>query len=247
MKLIEILDSPIAFHRCLAEITGSANAGLLLSQAIYWQNRPAREGPNGWWYKTREDWYKETSLSRKELETARRACAGILLHKVKGIPPKTYYKVDVEELEKRLLALPSRSGPFIRPESDLFIRPETDRMNGPNGAEHLAHIGPSISTETNTETKAETNKHTQGRGSIEEVIKFCRDIGLPESDASWFFYKCEGNGWINGGKPIKNWRATIRAWQSAGYMPSQKQRNGQFSKPKEGASQMVERMLKGIQ
>lgn len=145
MRIIEILDSPIAFHRCLAEITGSANAGLLLSQAIYWQNRPRREDPSGWWYKTREDWYKETSLSRKELETARRACSGILLYKVKVIPPKTYYKVNVEELEKRLLALPSRSG--------QIIRTETGRMNGPNWAVCSDRNGPSISTETNTETK----------------------------------------------------------------------------------------------
>lgn len=45
---------------------------------------------------------------------------------------------------------------------------------------------------------------------------------LPVSDADWFFHKCEGNGWRNGGKPILDWRATVRSWKAGGYLPSQK-------------------------
>ena len=61
-----------------------------------------------------------------------------------------------------------------------------------------------------------------GRPTLEEVRLFCAKSGLPESDADWFFHKCEGNGWTNGGKPIKRWGSTITAWKAAGYMPSQK-------------------------
>lgn len=65
----------------------------------------------------------------------------------------------------------------------------------------------------------------RARGSFEEVEKFCVEIGLAGSDGEWFFNKCEGCGWQNGGKPIKDWRATLRAWRTAGYLPSQKQKS----------------------
>lgn len=63
-----------------------------------------------------------------------------------------------------------------------------------------------------------------------EIREFVKKNNLPESDAIWFFNKCEANDWTNGGHPIKSWQATIKAWSAAGYMPSQK--NGsQISAP----------------
>lgn len=59
--------------------------------------------------------------------------------------------------------------------------------------------------------------------TLDEVRRYCSDRGVPERDAEWFFYKCEGNGWTNGGRKIKSWTATIMSWKSAGYLPSQKQ------------------------
>jgi hypothetical protein len=62
----------------------------------------------------------------------------------------------------------------------------------------------------------------KSRATLEEVTAYCLDAGLPQSDAVWFWNKCEGNGWVNGGKPIKSWRNTIASWKAAGYMASQK-------------------------
>ena len=59
--------------------------------------------------------------------------------------------------------------------------------------------------------------------SLEEVIEFCSGQAICRDDAEWFWWKCEGCDWTNGGKPIKNWQATLRAWQAAKYLPSQKQ------------------------
>lgn len=70
------------------------------------------------------------------------------------------------------------------------------------------------------EGKTPTKK---SKGTLDEVLAFCESIGLPATDAEWFFEKCEGNGWKNGGKPILNWQATIRAWKLSHYLPSQKQ------------------------
>ncbi len=61
----------------------------------------------------------------------------------------------------------------------------------------------------------------------ERVRGFAKGEGIGEKDADWFFFKCEGNGWMNSGQPIRDWKAVVRTWWRAGYFPSQKQgRNG---------------------
>jgi hypothetical protein len=52
--------------------------------------------------------------------------------------------------------------------------------------------------------------------ALERVREFARGEGIGEKDADWFFYKCEGNGWTNGGEPIRDWKATIRQWWRTG-------------------------------
>lgn len=56
-----------------------------------------------------------------------------------------------------------------------------------------------------------------------KVREFARGEGITRMDAEWFFFKCHANGWTNGGKPILDWKATLRSWQRARYLPSQKQ------------------------
>ena len=105
-------------------------------------------------------------------------------------------------------------------------RPKTQAYPNPNPTANPNESSPSPSPSPN-------NKKT--RACIEEVESFCKELGLPKSDAEWFFYKCEGSGWNNGGKPIKDWKATIRSWKYAGYLPSQKQSQTakpQFQRPK---------------
>jgi hypothetical protein len=60
------------------------------------------------------------------------------------------------------------------------------------------------------------------KGSRDEVIGFCISLGLSKDDAEWFFDKCEGCGWKNAGKPILDWKATVRAWKRICVFPSQK-------------------------
>lgn len=62
----------------------------------------------------------------------------------------------------------------------------------------------------------------KGKPTQAEIETFCESIGLPKSDGETVFNKWQGNGWVNGGKSIKDWKATIRAWKGQGYMPSQK-------------------------
>jgi hypothetical protein len=58
--------------------------------------------------------------------------------------------------------------------------------------------------------------------SEDEVKAFCKENGLTSDDASYMWNKWEGNGFENGGKKIKNWKAVIRSWKHGGWFPSQK-------------------------
>lgn len=62
----------------------------------------------------------------------------------------------------------------------------------------------------------------KARATLDEIKAFCKAEGLPESDATSIFYRWEGNGWRNGGTPIKCWKSTIRSHRAAGYLPSQR-------------------------
>jgi len=102
-KIAKIPDRPIAFHRCFVDLVGSVNAGLVLSQAVYWQERVS-EKREGWWYKTRSQWTEETGLSRYEQETARKRLrqAGILVEQKRGMPAKIWYRLDQPALMDQL-------------------------------------------------------------------------------------------------------------------------------------------------
>jgi hypothetical protein len=76
--------------------------------------------------------------------------------------------------------------------------------------------------ESNKEERKEAEKEPREVKALYRVRRFSRGEGIVESDADWFFWKCEANGWSNGGKPIQDWKATLRSWQRARYLPSQK-------------------------
>ncbi len=92
---------------------------------------------------------------------------------------------------------------------------------------------PSPSPSPNKDKRASMKKNDEGfkAPTLEEVKLCCAKTGLPESDADWFWNKCESNGWTNNGRPIKKWPNVISSWKAAGYMPSQKQGQQQNLKP----------------
>lgn len=98
--ILDIFDRPIAFHRSLVSVVGSITGALLLSQAIYWQRRCKSD--DGWFWKTQKDWEEETGMSRREFDTARKACEGILLSDRRGVPAKLFFKIDENALQTRL-------------------------------------------------------------------------------------------------------------------------------------------------
>lgn len=78
-----------------------------------------------------------------------------------------------------------------------------------------------------TASKVQASPEYDNEGEGEKIIvEYCRELGLPDSDGTACFHKWIGNGWTNGGQPIRDWKATIRSWKAAGYLPSQKPATG---------------------
>ena len=97
-----LLQRPIAFHRVFVTITGGAIPGLFLSQAWYWSQRT--ENPDGWFYKTQEEWATETGLVRSEQEHARRRLRmlHILDEQRRGVPARLFYRLHMPTLLQAL-------------------------------------------------------------------------------------------------------------------------------------------------
>lgn len=94
-----MIGRPIAYYPEIAKIIG-IKATVFLCQFIYWEGR--QDDPEGWIYKTQEEIFNETGLSRKEQESARTKLKelGILEEKLAGIPATVHYKFNWDELDK---------------------------------------------------------------------------------------------------------------------------------------------------
>lgn len=90
----------VQFYPALRPLLGSASAVLFFGQALYWSDKTDNE--YGWFWKTEEQWEDETSLSRREQETARRLLrqVGVLREEFRGIPRKLWFRLDLERFEQ---------------------------------------------------------------------------------------------------------------------------------------------------
>lgn len=170
-EILDDIDRPIAFRRALVRLTGSVKAALMLSQAIYWEERVTRE--DGWFYKSIEEWQEETGLSRYAQETARKKCRKYLLSDLRGLPAQLYWKVDREVLKADLLVLvPDHPAQSLREtRQQEAINPQTSRLENDTRIDensqadsgepiHQAgdfHASINMKTESTTQNTAEIN------------------------------------------------------------------------------------------
>jgi len=113
---------------------------------------------------------------------------------------------------------------MIRDENLRKVRAECGKQGGnPILVKQKSTTKDKQKSTPSTSISVSSSNNKKQRPSIDDVRCFCNEVGLPESDGEATFWKWEGNGWINGNKPIKDWKATIRSWKAAGHMPSQKQ------------------------
>ena len=105
-----LTDRPIAYHPVLARAVGSVTAGVLLAQLLYWT--PRSQDPLKRVWKTQDEIFEETALTRSEQETARRILKtiGVVEEKRAGVPARMYFRVDMDRLTEILGDLPDDQG-----------------------------------------------------------------------------------------------------------------------------------------
>lgn len=91
-----LLQRPIAYHPVVAKAFGSAKLAIFWSQFYYWSDRT--QDPDGWVYKSAEDIFEETGLSRREQETCRKLAKemGVMDEKRRRMPAVMHYRVNLE-------------------------------------------------------------------------------------------------------------------------------------------------------
>ncbi len=159
--LAHILDRPIAFHRIFVDLpAGDKRLGvlgaLMLSQALYWTART--EDPEGWFWKTAEEWQQETGMTRREQETARKRlrATGFWHEERRGLPAKLYFRVNLEALARALEKAASEK-------QDCTNAPNKDAQNGQTGLDESGNL----LTKTTTKTTSEINPDTDADASVQ--------------------------------------------------------------------------------
>jgi hypothetical protein len=150
MDIADILgDRPVAYHPILAKMLGSVNAALFLSQLLYWHNvmkkaaaRDKKEW-DGWFYKSRDEMFDETGLSRTEQETARKVLGtnGVVKERRKGVPATMHYFIDTKRLHEVVTSWHESDQPVGRKSANQLAgnqqtgRQEIDQQDGKNPAD----------------------------------------------------------------------------------------------------------------
>ena len=113
------------------------------------------------------------------------------------------------------------------------IKGAAKRWGGSSSAikQPMAKNGSSVFCLQSADKLPTTPKREKFRGTLEELKSFAAEIGLPESDGEWAFYKWEGNGWQNNGKAMKDWKMTMRSWKACNNIMPSHRNAGTLRKP----------------
>ena len=103
MKLSEFISDvgrPIAYYPKLARIIGGVKSTVFLCQLFYWRGKGS--DPEGWIYKTRDEWEDETGLSHEEQNGARRKLKALKLLEEKHdrLHHRLYYRIAADILDQ---------------------------------------------------------------------------------------------------------------------------------------------------
>lgn len=95
---------PISVHRNVLNMVGSAAAGILMSQLIYWTRRGTDVVERaGWVFKTAEQWQRETGMTWKVQQRARRQLRdlGLLEERRVALPCRLEFRLNLNVLARR--------------------------------------------------------------------------------------------------------------------------------------------------
>lgn len=166
---------PIAVYPAYIDITGSVNAGLLLSQLMYWYSVVNRK-----FYKTDEDIMAETRLSIRELKTAKAKLKTLpfIFIKAEGVPARTFYDIDMIALAECLANTPNKfvqNVPTEKVKTSKLKSTKRTNLKGQN-VPTITETTPEITSKNISYTFSE-NEFSEGE--IGEVAKEFETYGEP--------------------------------------------------------------------
>lgn len=104
-----LLGRPVAYQPVFTRLPGvTVQGAIFLSQALFLTNTPTASKREGWFWKEQQgdhdSWESETGMSAKQQVTARKQLThiGVLEEVRKGVPAKTWYRVNTEALAEQL-------------------------------------------------------------------------------------------------------------------------------------------------
>jgi len=175
VNIEKLLDRPIAFQRAFMALGAGASGALFLSQAVYWSSRTGND--EKWFYKTIEEWTEETGLSRHEQDGARKKlkAKGILEIVKKGIPCKTYYRVNFEKLAEVLGLIPATNKNAEIRQTEMPKSGKLDCQEPANSCAENQQTITEITTKTTTEITSINTLSDSGESNeqVNQSIDLC--------------------------------------------------------------------------
>lgn len=204
MKIAQILDRPIAYHRIFVTLTGSVKAAVMLSQALYWQPRSRQK--DGWWYKTAEEWEEETGLTRHEQATARKDCEPFLMAELRGVPATLYWKVNEDAISSALFDENSETS-FTESGKLVLRKVENINKNTETTSDTTQAIVNSSNLKVDAILENELKASSKSWSNVpEQFIPYCKAF-------------CESTTLKYSKKNFNEWVSTFSDWMNEGYTP----------------------------
>ena len=141
----------IAYNASIARALGSVKAGVLMAQLLYWEGMGKDKI---WTYKTAEELYEETALTRREQDSAIRKCSerGVLEVKLARIPATRHFRINKERLAELLSSFTQKG-----------------KLDSPLEADKYNQNGKST-TDNTQDITAYIRKRTQGIAKTKRII-----------------------------------------------------------------------------
>lgn len=221
MTLEELIDTlterPVAFHRGFVKLTGSINAALMLSQAMYWRKRTKDE--NGWFYKSREEWEQETGMTRREQENARSKllASGLWEEWRDRINHRIYFRVKMETLG--VMAESALTDGTKAPLPNGGKRPSSNRSETiPEITDEICDLKvnnpntPTLKTPPSPSPQRRAAPSSPAAPEWSSVKEWAEENRWPIEKAAEFFNYYDARGWEVKGSKIRKWEAQAQSW-----------------------------------
>jgi hypothetical protein len=156
-----------SYNSIYAEILGSATAGLVLSQLVYWSIKVNHRE----FYKTDSELRKEIMLGIDEFKAAKKKIlkSGILYAEIKGIPAKTFYSLNINYLYDLFLKI-DKSTDDLLVENTQFSSWELHHEVGGKSTKQLVENPPTNTKTTQRLRHKTTTKKIQKEIAVVEVV-----------------------------------------------------------------------------